>query len=873
MPSFFSPFMFMRKNFTLITAICTGLFFGAKMESQAQSLDPTFLSTTLKAPLTSSIQSGVTTLVVQPDGKVLTAGGFDFVNGTLTGKLQRFNADGSIDPTFNVGTGANGFVAAVAVQPDGRILVAGGFSTFNGTPTSNLIRLNADGSPDATFSGPVSGMPRQPMSLRLLSNGQILVSGSGVDLNGQNGPGLLRLNANGTKDPAFDPGTGIDGGFAYTTLVQPDGKILVGGTFRSFNGNSTGDLVRLNPDGSHDTSFTIGNSITSGGTIRSMVYQPGGKLLIGGLFYPNNTPTRLARLLPTGDLDNTFTPGTGPNTGIITTILPQASGAVLIGGSFTQYNGVARGRLARISDDGVLDPTFAPNAGANGTLFTLAETSTGQVLIGGGFTQYNGNAQAGVAQLSASGSFDQAFAPFIESRGTVQQAFPLSDGQLLIGGNLSFFNGSTLAGLPNLPRRLNSDGSLDASFVAAAGGTILAIPRDGAINARSLYLLNNSISAGPVQRLLPNGALDNSFAMRALNSRYGTSSTGPVEILGASPLPDGKLLMYGMFNLYDGVNRNGLVRLLSNGSLDHSFTPPASSTLPTTVSGFRRVTAVFALQGGKILYQWASFLGNPQQYLTRLNTDGSEDNTFSIGTGPANTAGPFPFFNVLPQPDGKLLISNAAITSFNGQATPYGLTRLTADGAVDPTFSGVAAYAQPRYVQADGKIIATMSNSSLPSADIQLVRLNADGSRDASFAPVAMPSGLYTGDDQLLGVTQQSTDGKLLLFGSFRYVAGQPRIGLARLTTTTLTAQSIASIPQSLTLYPNPVQQQLTVHLPAAAKQLRLFDLQGRLVQQHSLPAHQTSTTLDLSAVPAGLYLVQVAGSGGLYQKRVVVMH
>ena len=131
--------------------------------------------------------------------------------------------------------------------------------------------------------------------------------------------------------------------------------------------------------------------------------------------------------------------------------------------------------------------------------------------------------------------------------------------------------------------------------------------------------------------------------------------------------------------------------------------------------------------------------------MVRLNANGTADNTFSVGTG-AGTGG---FYNVLMQPDGRLLVSGL-FTSFNGQATPYGLTRLTADGSIDPTFSGLGAahYYFPRAVQADGRLLVTRGGGTLNSGNV-LARLNGDGSADASFSPVAIPESIFSGDDVL----------------------------------------------------------------------------------------------------------------------------
>ena len=242
----------------LLAAMLCWLTTGALV--RAQSLDPSFQPTVLKVPMASIIQSGVNVLAVQPDGKVLAAGGFDFVNNSLTGKIQRFETSGAPDATFNVGgTGANGFIAAVVVQPDGKILVGGGFTTFNGQARPLVVRLNANGSLDTGFTFATATSIRQIGSIALQPDGKILV-GSGGNLATATGPqtgGIVRLLPTGALDPSFNIGTGItQGGQVTAMLVQADGNIVLGGSFTDFNGQNLRLLVRLLPSGALDPSFS-----------------------------------------------------------------------------------------------------------------------------------------------------------------------------------------------------------------------------------------------------------------------------------------------------------------------------------------------------------------------------------------------------------------------------------------------------------------------------------------------------------------------------------------------------------------------------------------------------------------------------------------
>lgn len=847
----------MRPSFTF-RWLLAGLFcwLNGAAVLRAQSLDATFQATTLKTPLMQSFQSAPGVLAVQADGKIIIGGGFDFLNGATVGKLARLNPDGTTDAAFNAGgLGANGFISAVVVQPDGKILVGGGFNSFNGQPRALVTRLNPDGSPDPTFAYPtVATDYRQIASLALQADGKVLVGGG--QSFGSASPGLLRLNVDGSVDNTFNIGQGPNG-FVRKVLVQADGKIVAGGSFTQHDGQPAGGLVRLNANGSVDAAFgtAIGTAIGSGtgntGIIYSLAQQADGSLLAGGNFtlFNGQPASRLTRLLPSGASDPAFTSGNGATAGggIVYSILLPPGGNIVIGGTFTQYNNVARGRVARLTATGNVDAGYAAGAGASngttGVVYALGLTPGGQVLAVGNFLQYDAAAVGGVVRLSATGGPDGTFAAQVEARGTINQVVPLPGGQLLVAGNFTQFNGAAVPGLPGAVRRLNANGSLDASFVsqAPAGGSIQALQPNG-----DFYV--------GLTRVLASGAVDNSFLLQPFGP---TTGTAPAQAIGLVAQPNGQVLVFGRFTSYGSLTGlGGLVRLNANGTADNTFTAAGTGT--------RRTTQVLVQPSGKLLLIGDELAAPNVTTLTRLNANGTTDNTFSVGTA----AGAGASYGVLMQPDGRLLISGG-FTSFNGQATPYGLTRLTADGAADPTFSGLSSSYGPRAVQPDGKILATGGGSSIANV---LLRLNADGSLDTGFSPVAMPSGIFIGDDILTGVALQPTDGKILLYGSFRYVAGQVRIGLARLTNIGLaTKGATALLP--LTLYPNPAHAAVTIGLPAAAqpRPATLLDLSGRPVRRWTVPARQTETRLSLEAVAAGVYLLQVRGESAIYQQKVVV--
>lgn len=184
------------------------------------------------------------TMAVQADGKVITGGGT-----APNGHIARWNADGSLDTGFDTGTGISGTVEAVIALPDGKVLVAGNLNSYKGIPCGKIIRLNADGSKDPGF-GTGAGPNASVTAMALQSDGKVVIGGGFVSVDGVPSRHLARLNADGSMDSAFDVGTGISPASASIQAIvfQPDGKILFGGNFESYNGTPRSRMARLMGD-------------------------------------------------------------------------------------------------------------------------------------------------------------------------------------------------------------------------------------------------------------------------------------------------------------------------------------------------------------------------------------------------------------------------------------------------------------------------------------------------------------------------------------------------------------------------------------------------------------------------------------------------
>lgn len=353
---------------------------------------------------------------------------------------------GSIDPTFNSGIGANGPVRDMFILPDGKILIGGQFTHFNTVPRGRIARLMPDGSLDQTFD-PGTGANDRVLAVAAQADGKVMIGGWFQLYNGVARNRIARLNTDGSLDTTFDPGTGLNADVTGIR-VQPDGKILICGNFQTYNGVSRNMIVRVNADGSLDGTFSPG----TGGNlpIEDMELQPNGKIVIAGPFTSFNgiQRQRIARLETTGALDPTFDPGGGSNDPLHSVAL-QADGKVLIGGSMTTYDGVARNRVARLNNDGTLDMSFDPGTGANSIVWDVQAQTDGRILVGGWFTSFNGTGCGFFVRLENDGSIDPDFLVTPGANNMVHIS-AVNDDRILVGGEFSSYHGSSLGSIVRL---------------------------------------------------------------------------------------------------------------------------------------------------------------------------------------------------------------------------------------------------------------------------------------------------------------------------------------------------------------------------------------------------------------------------------------
>ena len=334
------------------------------------------------APLDLGIPSGsVYATVVQPDGKMIIAGNFSSVLGVPRHCIARLNADGSLDLDFD--PNADRIVYSIVVQADGKILLGGEFTTVGGSPRNYIARVDANGSLDPSFDPNANG---RVYSMALQEDGKIVLGGVFTSVGGVVRNRIARVDASGALDMVFDPNANS---WVQSVVVQPDGKILLGGWFTSMGGMPRNFIARVTASGELDSSFNPWLNWT----VRCMVLQPDGKILIGGNFdrVENTHFSYVARLDAEGVLDLGFNPNvstTGLST-VVTSMVLQADGKILLGGWFTSVGGMTRNRIARVDASGVLDAGFNPNA-EGGNVWSVAVQADGRIQLGGTFTTVGG---------------------------------------------------------------------------------------------------------------------------------------------------------------------------------------------------------------------------------------------------------------------------------------------------------------------------------------------------------------------------------------------------------------------------------------------------------------------------------------------------
>lgn len=552
--------------------------------------------------------SSVCALARQHDGKLLVMAWSDGEERDVS--LIRLNEDGDTDQTFNIlhtTLEALSPTCTLDLQADGRILVGIDKTDIAGSGFDYMVRLNTDGSLDHSFQWPDS---RASHTLLVQDDGKLLLSGMGVS---------RRIYPDGSPDTDMLAAVTTDpsdvGANVLALAVQPDGRFLLGGNFESFYHGDAPDqfqdrpnAVRILPDGRLDEDF-LPNPDDLPEFITAYAVQANGSIVMTGYDMISPQQGRISRWVPWGATDLLF--GHWQTNGLVRSLALQADGSILVGGNFTELSRNTttwpRNRLVRLLPDGNLDPFFSSfgSGGPNSIVNSIAVQADGRILVGGTFTQFNGDPNyAYLVRLESDGTLDTSFQHGLN--GAVYSIVLQPDGRILVGGSFTQSNFDQVRHIA----RLEANGALDVSFNQGAyflNDIVLsmALRADGKVWAGGGFdaLTSPQPFIDPIPsikliRLQANGRLDQAFDPGAEQAPF---FTGPF-VSSLAIQGDGKLLAAGKFWRLEGADRENIARLSNPDPVFDQMTIQADGTRLSWLRGgaapaFHRVTFEYSSDG------------------------------------------------------------------------------------------------------------------------------------------------------------------------------------------------------------------------------------------------------------------------------------
>ena len=741
------------------------------------------------------------------DGRMIVVGSFTEFDSTPRNHIARLNSDGSLDSSFNPGAGADDNINAVLIQPDGRILIAGFFTAFNGVSRNGIARLNSDGSLDADFNpgagvGQVNVHP-QVHTIALDANGKIIIGGYFTVVDGMSRNGIARLNADGSVDSGFNPGTGLEGFVALSLATQTNGQVLVAGIFERINGVLRKSIARLNADGSVDANFFAPDGGIGGSNTLERVFalavQPDGRVIIGGDFTVIGSVRRqhVARLNANGSLDATFDPGHIYLQNVMALAL-QPDGRVVVGGNFTSIDGVSRNCIARLMSDGSLDLGFDPGTGARVPQFSssdalitsLALQPDGRVIAAGNFETFDGVPRKNIVRLERGSDTNLAILNFAPS--PINRPVDEDAGAVIVTINrIGSHDGVVTVGYAtaDLTAKAGEDYSTQSGTITFADGE-----------------RTKTISIPITEDALPED--DETFQVTLANASAG-AVLGSLSTLEVTIKEDDAGVEFSAPTYaVDELTRNITItvrrvgRIESWGRGPSTFTVDFATSNGTATAGQDYIAQSGTLHFGYFLNDWErtktftipilddTLVEGDETILLSLNNPsdgvvlGALSNAMVViadnepGRG-VNDA----VHVILPLSDGKVVIGGN-FTFVDGTARNR-LARLNANTTLDGSFNpgtGADGTVFALALQSDGKILIGGVFTNVSGVSHRgIARLNSNGSLDTTFDPGVGVQGSSHGAPANVKSIVVQTNGQILIGGFFSECGGLPRNGIARL--------------------------------------------------------------------------------------------
>lgn len=608
-------------------------------------------------------------LAIQADGKIIVSGSFTTYNAVPRAGLCRLNEDGTLDNSFNPGTGVNADIETIAIQDDGKILIGGNFTSFNGESCSRIARLNDDGSLDDTFPS-ATGVNGYVGDIEIVDENSFLVAGDFTQFDGQTVNRIIRVNTDGTLDAAFSSnlGTGPNA-VVYTAHVTADNDILIGGNFLTLNGLSNIRIARLTADGTPDLDFNSGTGCDD--IVHAIETDNSGNIFAFGHFesYDGDAIFSVVKILPSGERDITFNVPIGP------TSSNNVSGGILsynnnpiAHGYFTTYNNEPFEYIVQLGQTGAIDLSFANATGFNsGQVYKLKQLPDGRIAVAGYFNNYNGETMYGLVIINPDGSRDLTFnigTGILPITGFVKAIEVMPAGDLLVGGNFTSIDGISITNFA----RISSDGIVDNTINPNPNGGINAILIDS--NNDILVGGNFTTIDGQSEAYL---AKMNQFGV--LYNFWNGNGNPNSYVTAMAWMLDGTILLGGEFTTYGGTTRNRIAHIATNGNLLTDFAG----------TGFiANINDILVQPDGKVVVggNCVSYQGTNVNNPVRLTSDGLLDSGFNVGLGAEGT---IPTVHSMCF-DGSKIIAVGEFTTYNGIAANR-VVRINPDGSHDASFN------------------------------------------------------------------------------------------------------------------------------------------------------------------------------------------
>lgn len=514
-----------------------------------------------------SFNGDVLGVATQTDDKLVVVGSFTEYNGQAAPRICRLNTDGTLDNTFNIGSGANGIIRAVTRGSGNEIYIGGDFTVFNGVLVNRICRLNSAGTVNMTFVA------------------NVMSAGTNKGFNNQ-----------------------------VSVLAYSGGGFFVGGKFTVFNGILNQRIIRLNTNGTIDTSFNVGDTVNNGFTRTS------------------------------GDV----------NTEVRTFWFDNSNTRLYVGGNFNKYKNTTNcNNIVKLQLNGTLDPTFlqgTSGTGTNGTVETIRTDSSDNIYIGGTFSFYGVVPRAGLIKTTNTGILIDLFGSSFNMGGSVND-IRIVDDKLVVAGSMVGYNGTICGNLVTLDiatggieeqRRLNS--SIEQLVLMT--GHIIAVGRFTQINVTSAG--SSTFLTIP---LAPDLGVD-----------FGAGFNGDVYKIFKNPLEDNYIVI-GEFTTYKGLSANKVAKIAPDGTLVDAFTGSSSILFSNRATVTSDGGLIF---GGNFTIN--DLVLSTVGYIARFNNDLTLDTSFN-STETGFTIG-FPTF--VDTIGDKILIKTGNQYEYNGVLVDIG---------------------------------------------------------------------------------------------------------------------------------------------------------------------------------------------------------